>query len=557
MKKIKILFAVVLVFALSLAVLTACPSVYTNHTVNWTATGATVNATVDGSAIVSGADVRQGSNIAFSWATPAEGYRMRITVGSNAPTYHERGVTTWTHSNLRANATIVFAVVPVATEETPGYPEPGEPEPGEPGTPDEVTTTIWIYNTNNHFNIPHIHAWHGTPATNIFGSLQEMRPMVRDGETNWWSLTFEHDPRPDNLPHYSGNPFHFQVWSDMYEAGGNNIYFQSSYHIWQTNNYFQLLSNPNRLVRLAERVVETPTPVHTNLIEGVREQRAPSTSFYGVVSAEIEENELEVTVSHLATQIAVNFIRAEGLLGNNFNITSGDVVIHAYELRGQGDSREFRRFGSTDDNAWIATRPTQAAFVYEGHFGNDFYIVINAFNRSIPLTINGADGSTTQVKIDITVEPLIDSVRGAVAGSNNFYELDYTVDRNIVNVTTRENQDRIAVNFNRIDGMLGEDFSFRARVSDGDWIENGRALEMNANRQFRIYGTDGEFVAENDRFDEFGNFVMFAYSEDGYFGNDFYIILNAPDNRSIEIEFTFNDGRTFSAIINITVPVTV
>jgi len=114
MKKLKLLVAIGIMLALSLFLLTACPqpSPYNYHTVTWNATGATVVASFAGESIANGAEVRENSNVVFTWNQVAEGYRMRITVAGNDPTYHLREVTTFTQ-NISRDTSIVFAVIPL------------------------------------------------------------------------------------------------------------------------------------------------------------------------------------------------------------------------------------------------------------------------------------------------------------------------------------------------------------------------------------------------------------------------------------------------------------
>ncbi|MCL2256125.1 MAG: hypothetical protein FWC11_04620 [Firmicutes bacterium] len=119
MKKLKIIITVAIMFTLALVMLTACPNGngYENgeaHTVSWTATGATVTATVGGEAITSGSQVENATIVVFSWNAPSEGYRMRITVGENAPQHRERNVTTFTQA-ITSDTSITFTVVPVQT----------------------------------------------------------------------------------------------------------------------------------------------------------------------------------------------------------------------------------------------------------------------------------------------------------------------------------------------------------------------------------------------------------------------------------------------------------
>ncbi|MCL2256187.1 MAG: hypothetical protein FWC11_04930, partial [Firmicutes bacterium] len=120
MKKLKLTLMVVvlaLVMAMSVIMLTACPDSeddHTYHSVTWSATGASVTASFAGQSITNGASVRDNSNVVFEWQQPAEGYRMRITIGDSAPTYHLRVVTSFTH-NVRNDVSIVFAVVPEPT----------------------------------------------------------------------------------------------------------------------------------------------------------------------------------------------------------------------------------------------------------------------------------------------------------------------------------------------------------------------------------------------------------------------------------------------------------
>jgi len=80
------------------------------HRVEWTGTG--ITATADDELITSPAQVNEGLDILFSWAAPALGFRMRITIGDTVY-YRERAVTTFTYNNLRGALTVVFAVVPV------------------------------------------------------------------------------------------------------------------------------------------------------------------------------------------------------------------------------------------------------------------------------------------------------------------------------------------------------------------------------------------------------------------------------------------------------------
>ncbi|MCL2255365.1 MAG: hypothetical protein FWC11_00725 [Firmicutes bacterium] len=144
------------------------------------------------------------------------------------------------------------------------------------------------------------------------------------------------------------------------------------------------------------------------LVSGVREQRAPSTAFYENTTHTISGNNLDITVNPLATQIAVNFNRVAGLLGYNFRIVSGTTTLRAYEVRdrvdGEATIREFRRFGAAEDAPWSTTRPVLAAFVYDGYFGNDFYVVVGAaLNRTLRLEFHGHNMSFAVVNINIEV----------------------------------------------------------------------------------------------------------------------------------------------------------
>ncbi|MCL2860785.1 MAG: hypothetical protein FWE22_00015 [Firmicutes bacterium] len=145
---------------------------------------------------------------------------------------------------------------------------------------------------------------------------------------------------------------------------------------------------------VADSVDKTPA----QFINTVVEQRAPSTKFYEVVDYTIKGDTLDVEASKEATQVTINFNRIDGMLGENFVLTSGTTTIHAYEMNAQ---RHFRRYGT--EGEWSQTRPTAAMFVYDGYFGNDFYLVVGAFERTLTLNFKGHNGATRTITVNITI----------------------------------------------------------------------------------------------------------------------------------------------------------
>lgn len=111
MRKLKLIIAVAVMMALSVAVLTACG---TNYAVSWTApTGQTITATVDGSAIESGDEVREGSNIVFTVPAPTAGFQWRITAPGMTAVDLPVATLTWTLEDLDGAIAVTFALVEI------------------------------------------------------------------------------------------------------------------------------------------------------------------------------------------------------------------------------------------------------------------------------------------------------------------------------------------------------------------------------------------------------------------------------------------------------------